>query len=65
MKHEGRTVTLGSWKVMCVRDADNHLSVWVSNEDGSEVLATEADICDDACWGERFTTRTIEAVCEE
>jgi hypothetical protein len=60
--HESETVSIGSWKVMIVRDADDHLSLFISNEDGSEVFATGADVSERACWGERFTTETIEKI---
>jgi len=60
INHESETVSLGSWKVMIVRDTDDHLSLFISNEDGSEVFATGADVSERDCWGERFTTETIE-----
>ena len=60
INHESETVSLGYWKVMIVRDEDDHLSLFISNEDGSEVFATGADTSERACWGERFTTKAIE-----
>ena len=60
INHESETVSLGYWKVMIVRDEDDHLSLFISNEDCSEVFATGADTSERACWGERFTTKAIE-----
>ena len=50
----------GKWSVHLFEDSDGHLSVWLSHEDGTLPVATDADIADGYEWGERFTTRQIE-----
>ena len=51
----------GGWRVEVVVDEDNHLSIWLSNSDGTHVRECCADIADDyEDWAERFTTDGIE-----
>jgi hypothetical protein len=52
---------IGEWKVDLFVDVDGHLSVYVSNNDGTEVQSCNADIGGDNEWAERFTTQQIEA----
>ena len=55
-----KEIQVGSWKVLLVNDDDNHLNVFISNEDGSDVIPLNADFDFSGEWGERFTTSTIE-----
>ena len=48
------------WQVELLVDEDGHLEVYVKNSDGTDVHSTDADISEDDCWGERFTTQKIE-----
>jgi hypothetical protein len=50
----------GGWNIHLSVDDDNHIGVYVSNEDDSEIVAQDADIAGPNEWAERFTSTGIE-----
>ena len=60
MSEREKIVRLDGWKVDLRVDEDNHLSVYIENEDGSEVHECQSDQGDEKVWAERFTTEQIE-----
>lgn len=59
-KPERQQVAIGKWDLLMITDKDGHLSVHINHKDGSQVIATGADIDNGNEWGERFTTESIE-----
>jgi len=55
-----KKIEVEGWRAELVVDEDNHLAVYISHVDGSEVQAFDADIGGIKEWGERFTTEKIE-----
>lgn len=54
-------LTIKDWQIQASVDDDGHLNLFVSHEDGSEILELNHDFgLDDDEWGERFSTKTIE-----
>ena len=55
------TLYLSSGWIINVRvDDDDHLSLYISHNDGSKVTPLDADIADENEWAERFTSQGIE-----
>lgn len=51
---------VGEWQVLLLTDEDGHLAVHIKHNDGSKVIAADADIGDEDEWAERFSTEFIE-----
>ena len=56
---------VGSWIIDLVVDDDSHLSIWVNNEDKSEVIDTDMDIATGDEFAVRLTTKAIEEAYRE
>ncbi len=50
----------GGWRIEAIVDEDNHLAIWLSNSDGTQVHDVGADIGDENEWAGRFSTKGIE-----
>ena len=50
----------GGWNIHTVVDADFHLTIYVSNDDGSQVIEVPEELGNDKEIGVRFTTEDIE-----
>jgi len=61
MNEQTRIIQVGTWKVgMCI-DVDKMLTVWINNDDKSEVHIIGDDISvNDQEWSDRFSTKKIE-----
>lgn len=59
----GNFALVGGWHLTVVIDSDNHLNIYVSNDDESEILFAESEQ-DEGCNGEQLaisiTTENIE-----
>jgi len=48
------------WIINTGVDGDGHLSLYVSNTDGTKIIPQDADIAENNEWAERFTSQGIE-----
>lgn len=60
MNYESKQIVVGEWNALLVNDEDGHLSIYLSHQDGTQVIECGADIGNENEWAERFMTDKIE-----
>jgi len=59
--HDVQRIHAEGWHVNAATDADGHLTVWITHDDGTPVRDLNVELqTDNIEWVERFTTEKIE-----